>query len=334
VPEQVAFDAAVRAQADALFRGIADLERLREDDPGRAVQIDRLVEIRAAMNAALGAGGQHEAGNGIRMPVYFDFVDSDVSNARAFIHAQRCYIGIALPSVSKMSRLAGQLAASDAIVAAIGLSTETDREALEGIAYWMLLSFVVSHEYAHHDHGHLTRPTDYGSSVGRLWRQALEADADGWAAYLVLNQWMLADARPVMLAWLSLHQASRESQDRIVILCFFAAYAAFIFGSASHSVHPEEAYWQTHPPSAARLKLMAAWVEKFILDFRPDIRDAVGASYQGLLDSVWLVACSSAETRGGWREASGFLRTPAGAAYYEALVNEINLFRRVALQED
>jgi hypothetical protein len=79
---------------------------------------------------------------------------------------------------------------------------------------------------------------------------------------------------------------------------------------------------------------MAAWVEKFILDFRPDIRDAVGVSYYGLMDAVWPVACPSAETRGGWLEASGFLRTPAGAAYYEALVKEINLFRRIVLQED
>jgi hypothetical protein len=287
------------------------------------------------MNVALAAGGHYEAGNGARASVYLDFIDSDVANARAFRGGpQRCYIGITLPLVMNMSRLARQIAASDAVVSAIGLPVETEREALEGIAFWMLLSFIASHEYAHHDHGHLTRPTGHGASVGRLWRQAQEADADGWAAYLVLNQWVLADARPALLNLLSLHSASRQVQDRIAVLCFFSAHAAFVFGSVSYPVAPEEVPWQTHPHSSARLKLMAAWVEKFILDFRPDIRDAVGASYQGLMDAVWPVACPSAETRGGWLEASGFLRTPVGAAYYEALVKEINLFRRVVLQED
>jgi hypothetical protein len=43
-PQQAAFDAAVKARNDALYQGIADLDELRERDPGRGPQIDQLVE--------------------------------------------------------------------------------------------------------------------------------------------------------------------------------------------------------------------------------------------------------------------------------------------------
>ena len=42
-PRQVAFDAAVKARKNFDYRGIADLEELRQRDPARSPQLDQLI---------------------------------------------------------------------------------------------------------------------------------------------------------------------------------------------------------------------------------------------------------------------------------------------------
>lgn len=327
-PQQVAFDAAVKARNDALYRGIADLEELRERDPGRGPQIDQLIHIRDAMNGALAVEGQKIIGDAPHAPFYLDYLDSDVPNAKAFDDEHHSFIGVTLPLIMDLSSLARQVADSDAVVSVIGLSLGTDRELLRGVLFWMLLSFVVSHEYAHHTHGHLVHPKGGRPVVGNLWLQAREADADGWAAYLVLNQWVLADARPVIPRFLDLEGAPRSLQDLIAFACFVVAHAAFTFLREPQPIDKDRVYWHTHPPQPVRLQLMSRFMVKFIDEFRPEVREIITQPwYQSLMDTVSALMWARGTHATIWHEHHAFLRTPDGVAYNEALIDELDLFR-------
>lgn len=122
--------------------------------------------------------------------------------------------------------------------------------------FWILLGFVVAHEYAHHTHGHFGQVDDQ-PVVGRLRRQAREADADGWAAYLMLNNWVLADGRPVLLKLLGLEDAPTADQDAVASACFVAAQAAFTFVRQPEPIDKDKVYWDTHPLQSVRLELMS-----------------------------------------------------------------------------
>src|SRR5690349_10481227 len=112
---QIAFDSAVKAWSNFDYRGIADLEDLRERDPGRGPQIDQPIEIRESFNAALAVEGQNIIGDAPHAPFYLDYLDSDISNALAFKDANHSFIGITLPLVIDVSNITQQIADSDSV---------------------------------------------------------------------------------------------------------------------------------------------------------------------------------------------------------------------------
>ncbi len=83
-PKQIAFDMAVKSRNNFDYRGIADLEELRQRDSSLSTFIDQLVEIRQSFNGALAVEGQNIAGDAPHSPLYLDFIDSDRSNTVAF----------------------------------------------------------------------------------------------------------------------------------------------------------------------------------------------------------------------------------------------------------
>jgi hypothetical protein len=331
-PKQITFDAAVKARGNFDYRGIADLEELRERDPERGPQIDQLIQLRDSFNAGLAVEGQNIVGDAPHAPFYLDYLDSDRSNALAFKDEHHSFIGVTLPLVIEISNITQQVADSDEVVSLLGLPLATDREMLKGVLFSMLLGFVASHEYAHHTHGHLVHPKESRPVVGHLWLQAREADADGWAAYLVLNLWGLAEARPAILNLLNLEDAPETTQDVVAFTCFVAAHAAFSLRQPE-PIDLAKIYWQAHPPQPVRLQLMSRYVVKFIDEFKPSVRDAVSQPwYQLLMDTVSRVIWTHGNDVAVWHEQSQFLRTTEGAAYREALIEELDVFRAVLRQ--
>lgn len=331
--QQVAFDAAVKALSDALYSGIADLEEYRKEDPSLGPWIDQLVTIRQAFNDALAIEGQNLTGDAPHAPFYFDYIDSRVSNALAFRDADHSFIGLTIPLVREASSTARLLAESDALLSGIGLAPMTDRDVLHGLLFWILLGFVISHEYAHHTHGHLDGAFDVdeiigGAVTGNLRQQAHEVDADGWAAYLTLAHWVLGPGRQTIVEMLSVQDAATAVQDDVVFACFVVAQAAFTFLRQPEPLTKELVYRRTHPPQAFRLQLMSRWEMKFITDFRPALRESMTQHrYQSLMDIVSGLMWKSATHPAGWHTQAEFLRTPEGKAYTEALIREVDAFR-------
>jgi len=311
-PKQVAFDAAVKAQCNFDFRGIADLEALREQDASLGPVVEQLIEIRDIMNAALLVEGQNIVGDAPHAPFYLDYIDSPRSQALAFKDADHSFIGVTISLVVDVRDIAQLISHEPDIVSRIGLPKETDPDILHGVLFWMLFGFIVSHEYAHHTHGHWMTINDGRHVVARLWRQGREADADGWAAYLTLAFWLLSGGRPVLLQLLNLGDAPASVQDDVAVACFVVAQAAFTFLREPQPIDNDKVYWHTHPLQPVRLQLMSRYVLKFAAEFRPGVRETLTQpKYQSLMDAVSRLMWVKGKHAALWREHHEFLRTPA-----------------------
>jgi hypothetical protein len=332
-PKQVAFDAAVKAQANFDFRGIADLEVLCDHDASFGPLVHQLIEIRDMMNAALAVEGQNIVGDAPHAPFYFDYIDSPRSQALAFKDADHSFVGVTIPLVFEVRDIAQLIVNAPAVVSGIGLPHDTNPEMLHGVLFWMLFGFITSHEYAHHTHGHWTTINDGRHVIGRLQRQAREADADGWAAYLTLAFWLLSGGRAVVLDFLNLRDAPVAVQDDVTVACFVVAQAAFTFLREPNPIDEDKVYWDTHPPQPVRLQLMSRYVLKFIGEFRPGARNTMTQPrYQSLMDAVSRLMWTNGRHAALWREHHDFLRTPEGIVYRDALISELDVFRAALRQ--
>lgn len=332
-PNQSAFDEAVKAQANFDFRGIADLDALREQDASLSPLIDQLIEIRDMMNAALAVEGQNIVGDAQHGPFYFDYIDSPRSQALAFKDAGHSFIGVTIPLVFEVRNLVQLIVHAPAVVSGIGLPHDTDPEMLHGVLFWMLFGFITAHEYAHHTHGHWSTIDDGRHVTGLLRRQAREADADGWAAYLTLAFWLLSGGRALALKFLNLKDAPVAVQDDVMVSCFVVAQAAFTFLREPKPVEKDEVYWDTHPPQPVRLQLMSRHVLKFLSEFRPGVRDTMTQPrYQTLMDTVSRLMWTKGRHPALWREHHKFLRSPEGITYRDALIAELDVFRATLRQ--
>ena len=336
--KQIAFDVAVKSRNNFDYRGIADLEELRQRDSSLGTFIDKLIEIRQSFNGALAVEGQNVTGDAPHSPLYFDFIDSDLSNALAFKDANHSFIGVTVPLVFDVVNTAWALAASDPVVSGIGLSLAGDRDVLRTLLFWMLLGFVISHEYAHHVHGHLDGAFDVeeitrGSLTGNLRRQARELDADGWAAYLALAHWITASGRQAASEVLNIEDSPSEVQDDVVFACFIVAQAGFTFLREPEMLTRDTVYRRTHPPQLVRLQVMSRYVLKFSNESRPALRKTMTqARYQSLMDAVSAVMWTTGTHAAGWKAQMEFLRSADGSAYVEAVVAELDAFRATLRQ--
>lgn len=226
--------------------------------------------------------------------------------------------------------MAQRLAADDEVVSSIGLLSTSSRAHLEGLLLWILIVFAVSHEYAHHTHGHLANAK---GGVGRLRQQACEADADGWAAHLMLTNYILGGGREALVSLLGLENSPAASQDAVACGCVVAAYAAFIFRHDFQPIDPAKLHWDTHPPPAVRLDLMSKHLLMFASANRPELSAGLTEPWWGSL----MCAVSALMWRGGtnaelWDAHAEFLGTDGGVAYVDALVAELDVFRALLRQ--
>ena len=147
-----------------------------------------MVLIRDSLNSALAIEGQHIAGDAPHAPLYFDYVDSDVSNGIAFKDADYSFIGVTVQRVFDANRIAAIVAYDDSLLRRMALGLDTNRNNLQALLLWMCIGMTVAHEYAHHTHGHHDHLVKLrASGATRMRQQACELDADGWAAYLTLE---------------------------------------------------------------------------------------------------------------------------------------------------
>jgi hypothetical protein len=121
------------------------------------------------------------------------------------------------------------LSKSTAITTALQLRVSDEPyNDLQGTLFYILLSFVVGHEWSHHKHGHLQKLSTpkaifqevvHSDLAGRIETQLQEIAADGYSAFFLLSH--LLDHRDTFLPWLNLDPAAPPAFFDQVFLSLF-----------------------------------------------------------------------------------------------------------------
>ncbi len=326
----------LRRQEDReLYRGKADLDRL----PGEPLPVKLLEDLQTMLNAAL-AGEKDVPEHADHEPFHFDYVDSDEPNALALCGDGHSFIGVTIPLLDRLWQSASRVADSADVATLLNMQlSEAERTSMnvqQRIAvgvFRLELLFIVLHEWTHVVHGHV-RPDDAGfanevlaRNDGNIEQQARESDADGYAAYHMLENIINGPERAHVVSVLAMGDKTVDVQEKLLLCCFIIAVAAYLFTCEPQEVNSETAYTFQHPPQALRMNLLMKSVKTWCYQNRQTLHEWLTLQpFQRLMN---LVATATWGMNGGddWSEQIRFLKSPDGMAYAErvevALIEQI-----------
>ena len=154
--------------------------------------------------------------------------------------------------------------------------------------------------------------------------QAEEADADGYAAYHVLANFIDTDARKNFSAVLKLDSISPDVLDRSIFSCLVVVAGAFLFSRPPTDISKENIYTLTHPPQAARLDYLMRHTINWSVANRPGLVEwMTNERFQGIMRAV---AEATWGMNGGvnWDRQTVFLRSEEGVKYLQELSKRID----------
>ena len=329
-----AFDRFLAAVPDSPYQKRADLYRLGIPD----LPAELLVSIKNNMNEALAAGELAVPDPAARRDFAFDFIDSEDVNAFAAPFMGCSFIGITVPLTSLTWHICGQLSASSRFVAAMGLSNRNyDKQMLQVMLFRLALNFVVTHEWAHHKRGHLSRQSGPGNWVneidptsgeGGLESQSIESDADGYAVYFVLNHHIIeGEGREHAVDVLGLGDVATGSQDLILFLCFLAASTSFLFVQPTPAVDSASLPRLKYPPQAARLHCLITNARIWSRQARPTLAPSITSERLRELTASITSAIWEPERNALWASQLDFFRSAAGFAYLDDLTKRLDTLK-------
>ena len=263
------------------------------------------------------------------LPFYLDYIDSDFSNAVAFRDDSSAFIGITVPLVYELLKICALLSDSEPIRRILGLeNTQELRDWLNIVLFQHLLSLVVTHEFTHHVHGHVLKHQSQskffsefvaGNQNTNIERQAEEADADGYAAYHVLANFIDGGTRKNISAVLKLDSALPDVVDQVLFSCFVIVAGAFLFSRPPVDLTKEDLSGLSHPPQAARLDYLMRHSILWCKENRPSLVDWM--TNDRFQQTMRAVAEATWGMNGGlnWDAQTTFLRSERGEKYLQEL---------------
>jgi hypothetical protein len=317
IPPAILFDRYFRKQPLCpLYRGKHDLRELRPE------LASFLIAIQNALNEALLNENRQTPQHVDHPPFYFDYIDSDCLNALAVRDSDYSYIGITMPLVYALWDSCVELSKSSGVGALLQLAPAPEREeAILTVMFQNQLIFVVTHEYTHHVHGHLS-DLESGSvfsdeivtsdDLGNLKSQAFEMDADGYAVYLTLAHLIAGPRREQAVKVLNCEHVHPDAQDGILFLTFVMSIGAFLLALSPRSVNLSKFCTRTHPFPAARMD----WIMHHATNWcRQNDRSHLVKMASNTFQALMAIVEKAIRPENDWREQFTFLKSGVGLKY-------------------
>jgi hypothetical protein len=264
-------------------------------------------------------------------PFDMDYIRSNNVNALAFRHEHYSFVGLTMPLIETAFAICTRLAQSTDLLSALclGLAAETSTR-LAAVLFRVMLYFVVSHEYTHIVHGHPLSQADDSlpldevqedDRVADLDAQTLEVDADSYAIYHIMGNFVGGVERAETLSLLEMTSASVVDQDVLLFACIVTAVGAFFLLRPVPRLDVQSVYRLTHPPQPARLGLLMETAISWCRQNRAGMEDAMPKErFDSLLSVVAGKVWGFEESRGeNWQSQLQFLRTSDGVEYIAKL---------------
>lgn len=335
-PPEVAFDRYFRGlnpEQQKLYEGKYDLEQLA---PGPLKEL--LVRLQSGLNFAL-TNERSVPEHRDHPPFHVDYILSTKANALAFRHDGYSFIGLTIPLVNEVAQLCTRLCNSIDLLSALGLGpTEEISEALGAILLKIVLFFVVSHEYTHIVHGHpLSEVTDSeplnevltDGRAASLDEQTLEADADSYAIYHIMWNWIGGVERSPTLSSLAMDAASTNDQDALLFGCIVVAIGAYFVLRPVPQLDAKNVYELQHPPHPVRLNSLMETAIGWCRQNRSGLEDSMKPErFNSLLSIVAGLVWEFDELKTqNWKSQIAFLQTRDGATYVTELRRRKDAYR-------
>jgi hypothetical protein len=293
--------------------------------------------VQVTMNSALQLENANASGGVQHPPYHFDYVqvNDGTRNAHAFQHGGFSFIIVTLPLVELLLDLSVLLSKSAVVQALLGINPATVRlDAVQALLFQFQLTFLVSHEYTHHVHEHVP-----GEQIGGIWTeffeeeaiggldsQAQELNADGYAIYLVLANFVRGGGRQGALMQLGRPNLLNPDADELLFMCFFVALTGLFCALWPEDIRTDSIGKLGHPPAPVRIEygiriakmwcsqnesLPESWfgAERFNALFRAGV-EAIGGT-----------------TPGTWDAHIAFLQSDPGAEYNRQLLERFEVIR-------
>lgn len=336
IPPEVAFDRYFRGLnlvQQKIYEGKYDLEQL-ESAPLKEL----LIKLQSALNFAL-ANERSVPEHRDHPPFHVDYIRSTEVNALAFRHDGYSLIGLTIPLIEVAGQLCGRLCNSADLLSALGLSlTQEVSEELGAVLLKILIFFVVSHEYTHIVHGHpLSEATDsqpinevtMDGRAGSLDEQILEADADSYAIYHIMENWIRGVERSPSISLLKMNSTLAEDQDELLFACIVVAIGAYFVLRPVPQLDAKKVYTLRHPPHPVRLNSLMETAIGWCKQNRSGLEDRMRPErFNSLLSIVAGLVWEFDELKTqNWKSQVAFLQTRDGASYVAELRRRKDKYR-------
>ena len=336
IPPEVAFDRYFRGlnlSQQKTYEGKFDIEQLA---PGPLREL--LLRLQSALNLAL-ANERYVPEHRDHPPFHVDYIRSAEMNALAFRHEGYSFIGLTIPLIEEAGQLCRRLCNSADLLSALGLTlTQEVSEELGALLLKILIFFVVSHEYTHIVHGHpLSEATDsqpineilLENRVGSLDEQTMEADADSYAIYHIMENWIRGAERSPSISLLKMDGASMDDQDELLFACIVVAIGAYFVLHPVPQLDAKNVYCFKHPPHPVRLNSLMETAIGWCQKNRPGLEGRMRPErFNSILSIVASLVWEFDELKSQhWKSQVAFLQTPEGASYVADLRRCKNEYR-------
>lgn len=303
--------------------------------PPELGQILRGLQI--ALNKALG-NETHVPEHRDHPPFHLDYIDSDVVNAVAFQHSGYAFVGLTTAAIFSVWDSCFKLSNSEKVASLIGIASKEDVSfALQAVLFRLVIYLIVSHEYTHHVHGHqdvaaLTSPipNKFANDGGLgIWsKQIEEADADAYAAWHVIANFVGGASRAIAVELLKLDGLSTEEQDDVIFSCFAVAVGAFLILRQFPMVTRDTVFKRGYPPPAARLNVIMKQASRWFKQNRPGPQTRMTSErFEALLTGAAEVCWEGdIDIQEKWADQVRFLKSPDGLNYLNKLDADLNRY--------
>ena len=217
--------------------------------------------LQEAMNQALLLENANASGGTLHPPFHFDYLEvtDGRKNAHAFQHGGYSFIVLTRPLVEMLWDASRLLSRSQVVLGLLGISGDVVRpEAVQALLFQFQFAFLTSHEYTHHVHRHCGDGTwdefVQGEANGSLENQAQELDADGYALYLTLGNYLRGAARGPSLAQVGMQGLTRLQGDEFLLSGIFVALTELFCCMWPVSVAITRIRQLPHPPAPVRIE--------------------------------------------------------------------------------
>jgi hypothetical protein len=268
------------------------------------------------------------AGHVAHPPFHFDYIDSTIPNALAFLYKDFAFVGVTLSLVVELFETCVQLSRAEKVGILLGTVPAPEKQhRILKLCHDIQLSFVFAHEYTHIVHGHMlpAKPDSaFADEVGAgdegsIELQAHEIDADAYATFLVVNGLLDGPGRPQAIDLLNIGSLPEAGQDLTIFGAFVLAVGAFFYLRVPDALDEVGVYALTHPPFPVRMDNVMRMAITAVKRNREHIAARMTLPrFNGFMQAIAL-AIHGEKGISNWDVQVAFLQSDAGIRYVNKL---------------